>query len=118
MRQYVTRLLMCGFLPKYFLSVFIYSAIGDIHTLTGGWGPKGFPLCVGHEIVGEVITVGALVTLCKVGDRVGVGAQVLSCFDCKACKTGNENYCAKRIGTITFLSMNFVIISNAPRPYV
>lgn len=90
------------FFPKYVLSVVLSFNTGDIHTLTGGWGPKGFPLCVGHEIIGEVIRVGALVTLCKVGDRVGVGAQALSCFDCKACKTGNENYCAKRIGIIAF----------------
>lgn len=35
----------------------------------------------------------------KVGDRVGVGAQIASCYDCALCKNDNENYCAKRIDT-------------------
>ncbi|KAF3491713.1 oxidoreductase [Arthroderma uncinatum] len=65
----------------------------DIHTITGGWGPKLFPLCVGHEIVGTAIRVGPKVTLVKEGQRVGVGAQVFSCGTCKQCKNDNETYC-------------------------
>ncbi|EGE02352.1 oxidoreductase [Trichophyton equinum CBS 127.97] len=65
----------------------------DIHTITGGWGPKLFPLCVGHEIVGTAIRVGPKVTLIKEGQRVGVGAQVFSCGTCKQCKNDNETYC-------------------------
>ncbi|KAK2743656.1 hypothetical protein FQN57_004765 [Myotisia sp. PD_48] len=65
----------------------------DIHTITGGWGPKLFPLCVGHEIVGTVVRTGAKVTSVKEGQRVGVGAQVYSCGDCKQCKNDNETYC-------------------------
>ncbi|KAI5296066.1 hypothetical protein KEM52_005841 [Ascosphaera acerosa] len=65
----------------------------DIHTITGGWGDQKFPLCVGHEIIGKVIRVGPKVTTVKPGDRVGVGAQVDSCRECRQCKNGNENYC-------------------------
>ncbi|KAK2797086.1 hypothetical protein FQN49_008998, partial [Arthroderma sp. PD_2] len=65
----------------------------DIHTITGGWGPQLFPLCVGHEIVGTAIRVGPKVTLVKEGQRVGVGAQVFSCGTCKQCKNDNETYC-------------------------
>lgn len=70
----------------------------DVHTITGGWGEPNLPLCVGHEIVGKAIKVGDKVTTIKVGDRVGVGAQIWACLDCKVCKSDNENYCPKQIG--------------------
>lgn len=38
-------------------------------------------------------------TLCKEGDRVGVGAQVRSCLECKICKSDNENYCPHKVDT-------------------
>jgi len=72
----------------------------DVHTITGGWGEVSVtPLCVGHEIIGKVIAVGKKVTTCKVGDRVGVGAQVQACLKCKVCKSGNENYCPSQVDT-------------------
>jgi alcohol dehydrogenase (NADP+) len=42
----------------------------------------------GHEVIGKVVEVGKAVKEFKVGQRVGVGAQVGSCGKCKACKTG------------------------------
>ncbi|KZT36194.1 GroES-like protein [Sistotremastrum suecicum HHB10207 ss-3] len=71
----------------------------DVHTVTGGWGEPELPLIVGHEIVGKVTRVGKNVKDLKVGDRAGVGAQCLSCMDCRACKTDNENYCPGMIHT-------------------
>ncbi|KAF6751864.1 NADPH-dependent alcohol dehydrogenase [Ephemerocybe angulata] len=71
----------------------------DMHTITGGWGEVKLPLIAGHEIAGHVVRVGAKVTEFKVGDRVGVGAQVGSCYDCQRCKNGAENYCHKVIHT-------------------
>jgi alcohol dehydrogenase (NADP+) len=71
----------------------------DVHTITGGWGPKNFPLCVGHEIVGEALRVGPKVTLIKAGERVGVGAQIYSCLECKQCAEDNETYCQHQIDT-------------------
>lgn len=66
----------------------------DVHTLSQGWGSTGtLPLVVGHEIVGIVTRVGKNVEEFKVGQRVGVGAQIGSCMKCKRCKNGNENYC-------------------------
>lgn len=47
----------------------------------------------GHEIVGIVSQVGKNVKDIKVGDRVGIGAQVGSCMNCDPCKHDNENYC-------------------------
>ncbi|KAL1974000.1 hypothetical protein VTN31DRAFT_5560 [Thermomyces dupontii] len=65
----------------------------DVHTISGGWGSQNFPLCVGHEIIGKAVRVGPKVTTVKVGQRVGVGAQVYSCGECKQCKNDNETYC-------------------------
>lgn len=64
----------------------------DVHTITGGWGElPTSPICVGHEIIGRVLRVGPKVEDIKVGDRVGVGAQIQSCMQCQNCKEDNEN---------------------------
>ncbi|CAK7200736.1 hypothetical protein SEUCBS139899_003435 [Sporothrix eucalyptigena] len=57
--------------------------------------------CVGHEIVGKAVRVGQKVKHVKIGDRVGVGAQALSCLksDCPQCSTGRENYCSGFVQT-------------------
>jgi len=68
----------------------------DLHTLRSGWGPTLYPCCVGHEIVGEAVRVGSNAEGgIKLGDRVGVGAQCLSCLqpDCEECANGLENHC-------------------------
>lgn len=57
------------------------------------------PLCVGHEVVGKAVKVGSAVTHCKVGDRVGVGAQIWACLKCPNCKSDNENYCPHQVDT-------------------
>ncbi|PPQ71149.1 hypothetical protein CVT26_010843 [Gymnopilus dilepis] len=72
----------------------------DLHTITGGWGEDVMlPLIPGHEITGHVVRVGPAVTEFKVGQRVGVGAQICSCFECVPCKTDNENYCPDKVDT-------------------
>ena len=60
--------------------------------IVGGWGDMPTsPICVGHEIIGKVLKVGPKVKGIKVGDRVGVGAQVQSCMQCAQCISDNEN---------------------------
>lgn len=83
-----------------------------MHTITGGWSqpilvcsisfkPQDFeltraffcelqPVIPGHEITGTVVNVGSKVTSIKIGDRVGVGAQIGSCLNCPPCKSGDE----------------------------
>jgi len=56
-------------------------------------------LVVGHEIVGHATRVGTNVKGINVGDRVGVGAQIYSCLNCRACKSDNENYCLNLVDT-------------------
>ncbi len=74
----------------------------DVHSITGGWGETPLPLCVGHEVIGKAIKVGDKVTTVKVGDRVGVGAQIQACLECKNCKSDNENYCPHMVGMLLF----------------
>jgi len=73
-----------------------YSGIchSDIHTARGEWGPKTYPLCVGHEILGKVVAVGADVKTFKVGDIAGVGCFTDSCRKCDECKDGEEQFCS------------------------
>lgn len=81
-----------------------YSGIchSDIHTVKGEWGPQTYPQCVGHEIIGTVVSVGADVKDFKAGDKAGVGCFVNSCRSCEECKNGDENYCSGSGATSTY----------------
>lgn len=81
-----------------------YSGIchSDIHTGKGEWGEQTYPLCVGHEILGEVVTVGSDVTKFKVGDTAGVGCMVDSCRVCEECTDGDEQFCSGKGFTGTY----------------
>ena len=65
----------------------------DIHQVRNEWQSSTYPMVPGHEIVGEVIEVGAEVKKHKVGDRVGVGCFVDSCRKCSNCKADLEQFC-------------------------
>ncbi|QDK43882.1 NAD(P)-dependent alcohol dehydrogenase [Bdellovibrio sp. ZAP7] len=67
----------------------------DVHQVRDEWGRGSFPMVPGHEIVGNVIAVGAKVKKFKVGDLAGVGCMVDSCLDCASCKEGLEQFCER-----------------------
>jgi uncharacterized zinc-type alcohol dehydrogenase-like protein len=73
----------------------MYSSLchSDSSTLRGLWGPMMYPLCAGHEIVGEVVAIGPLVTKFKVGDKVMYGPTRSSCGTCLYCIEGKNNLC-------------------------
>ncbi|TMW61715.1 hypothetical protein Poli38472_010778 [Pythium oligandrum] len=74
----------------------------DLHTISGGWGGANYPVVPGHEIVGTITSIGSDVKHLKVGDRVGVGAQVFACLEkekCKECAAEKESYCKKSVYT-------------------
>lgn len=65
----------------------------DLHNVQNDWGFSTYPMVPGHEIIGRVSAIGADVTRFAVGDRVGVGCMVDSCFACDPCEDGEEQYC-------------------------
>ncbi|MGH7542249.1 MAG: L-threonine 3-dehydrogenase [Gemmatimonadota bacterium] len=50
------------------------------------------PLVLGHEFMGEVVEVGALVENVEVGDRVSAEGHLV-CGHCELCRTGNAHVC-------------------------
>ena len=110
-----TELKVIEFKPKNFEADDVEIAIthcgvcgSDVHTLKQGWGESKLPLVVGHEIVGHATRVGPNVKGIKVGDRVGVGAQIASCLQCRQCKEGYENYCPKQVDTYVSTNSQYV----------
>jgi propanol-preferring alcohol dehydrogenase len=65
----------------------------DLHILDGELKDPHLPLILGHEIVGEVTTLGAGVTDFKLGERVGIPWLVFTCGTCRYCLKGQENLC-------------------------
>src|ERR1700712_4727086 len=68
----------------------------DLHQARNDWQGSSYPLVPGHEIVGQVASVGASVSRYQVGDRVAVGCLVDSCLECDQCRAGQEQMCRAR----------------------
>lgn len=67
----------------------------DLHQVRDEWHNGTFPMVPGHEIVGQVVKVGAQVKGFKPGDLAGIGCMVDSCRTCPSCQDGLEQYCEK-----------------------
>lgn len=67
----------------------------DIHLINNDWGFTTFPCVGGHEVAGVVTKIGAHVKDVKVGDHVGIGYFMDSCFECEYCKKDDEVNCLK-----------------------
>jgi propanol-preferring alcohol dehydrogenase len=65
----------------------------DLHIVDGDLAWLGRPIIPGHEIVGEVIGLGAGVSGFVPGDRVGVPWLGWACGECRYCRAGQENLC-------------------------
>jgi alcohol dehydrogenase, propanol-preferring len=65
----------------------------DLHILDGELPHPNLPLVLGHEIVGEVVGIGAGVTDWRIGERVGVPWLGHTCGVCEFCRSGRENLC-------------------------
>ena len=69
----------------------------DCFKVDEGWGPNvTYPLVPGHEIVGEVESVGAMVKTHKPGDKVAVGVFRDCCGECECCRKGDDQLCTTR----------------------
>ncbi len=65
----------------------------DLHIRDGELDRPPLPLILGHQIVGEVSSLGAGATRWHVGDRVGVTWLAWTDGTCAACASGRENLC-------------------------
>ena len=70
----------------------------DVHE-TLGHLPGAFPRILGHEPVGEIVSVGPGVRTRNVGDRVGVAWVQETCGRCEWCLREREHFCADQQAT-------------------
>jgi L-iditol 2-dehydrogenase len=67
----------------------------DVHTYRGHHPFRKPPVVLGHEVAGEIISVGDRVTRVKVGDRVALEPQI-PCGICTSCVRGTPNLCRNK----------------------
>ncbi len=72
----------------------------DLSMLNNDWGISTFPLVPGHEVIGNIESVGEQVKHLKVGQRVGVGWFSNSCMNCEWCVGGDHDLCESTEGII------------------
>jgi propanol-preferring alcohol dehydrogenase len=65
----------------------------DLHILDGELPPHREGVIPGHEVVGEVVALGAGSSRFRCGERVGVPWLGRACGHCAFCTTGRENLC-------------------------
>ena len=65
----------------------------DLHVIDGELEEPKLPLVLGHEIVGEVVAVGAKVQGIDIGERLGVPWLGHTCGECAPCAADRENLC-------------------------
>lgn len=65
----------------------------DLHLIDGELAPHAPGVVPGHEIVGEVVELGALADRFEMGDRVGVPWLGGTCGHCPYCSSLRENLC-------------------------
>jgi propanol-preferring alcohol dehydrogenase len=71
----------------------------DLHVVDGELTEPRLPLIPGHQIVGQVESVGAGVKGFQPGDQVGVPWLGGTCGECAYCLSGRENLCERAIFT-------------------
>lgn len=70
----------------------------DLHIVDGDLRDACLPIVPGHEIVGEIVTAAADVTLAP-GTRLGVPWLGFTCGQCEFCLRGEENLCDRALFT-------------------
>ncbi len=67
----------------------------EVHAFHGTHPFRKAPVVLGHEVAGDVLSVGQAVTEFKVGDRVIVDPQ-WTCGQCVYCRAGDLNLCPSK----------------------
>lgn len=66
---------------------------GDSFVKKGTWPGIEYPRIPGHEIAGQIDTVGSAVTSWTEGQQVGIGWHTYHCFTCNPCRQGDFINC-------------------------
>jgi alcohol dehydrogenase, propanol-preferring len=67
----------------------------DLHIVDGELAEPKLPLVLGHQIVGTVLELGPGAARFELGRRVGVPWLGWVCGECRYCRAGHENLCAR-----------------------
>lgn len=67
----------------------------DLHLADGDLAAKAPGTVPGHEVVGEVVALGASADRFAPGDRVGIAWLRRTCGRCRECRSGRENLCRR-----------------------
>lgn len=65
----------------------------DLDVASGRVAAPNYPVIPGHQIVGDIVSVGAEVKDRREGDRVGIAWINWACGECRWCRRGEENLC-------------------------
>lgn len=69
----------------------------DLLNRAGAFAHTPLPCVMGHEVAGEVVECGPLISRFEVGDRVAM-IQRIGCGICQPCRNGQENICTSGPG--------------------
>ena len=89
----------------------------DLHVVEGELPVRRSPLIPGHQIVGHVTAVGAMVDAFAIGDRVGVAWLNRTCGKCEYCLSGRENLCDQAAFTGWTVDGGYAEYATAPASF-
>jgi propanol-preferring alcohol dehydrogenase len=89
----------------------------DLHVTDGDLPARRSWIVPGHEVVGEVVYVGARALGHEVGDRVGIAWLRGTCGGCRWCRCGAENLCPESRYTGWDVDGGYAEYATAPAAY-
>jgi propanol-preferring alcohol dehydrogenase len=89
----------------------------DLHVAEGDLPVHRPRVVPGHEVVGEVVDVGAAVDGFAPGERVGVAWLRGTCGTCRYCRRGAENLCPRSVYTGWDADGGYADLTTVPAAY-
>ncbi|SFH15641.1 2-desacetyl-2-hydroxyethyl bacteriochlorophyllide A dehydrogenase [Desulfotomaculum arcticum] len=89
----------------------------DVKMLLGQGLPKNLPAILGHEVAGEIFSVGPEVVGLQPGQRVAV-YPIAVCGDCYFCRRGRHNLCEREFGLAHGIDGGFAEYVRIPRQII